>query len=124
MKLVIRKRVSAICLLVSTIFALTLRTNSAFAQAPEIPVCTVDQNQQPLLKLAVDRADYAKVVLPSMRQIIHLHISSLTTYTVPFKTVWEATGLSQLFPKGLPGCCEACPAMLCAEEFVFKKVPS
>jgi hypothetical protein len=108
-------------LIASALFlALTLFSSQATAQ-DDVPSCTVDQNIQPLLKLNVDETAYAKAVLPSMRQILKAHLAALTTYQVPFKTLWEATGLSQLFPNGVPACCDACTINNCAGDFVFTK---
>jgi hypothetical protein len=120
-----RSFLSSITLTIMSIavLGLTIATPIADPQSPREPVpsCTVDQNSEPLLKFNVNRPEYEGAVLPSMRAIVRAHVASLTTYSIPFKTIWEVTGLSLLFGKGLPGCCEACPTALCGGDFIFKR---
>lgn len=83
--------------------------------------CPIDLNKDTVYYEEVPNKDFQREVLPSIFKINLEHTRAYLNYTIPFDTLAKTTGLTLIFGKILPECCECNNQDACASDVQFRK---
>lgn len=83
--------------------------------------CQVDINVDTVYYEEVPNKEFQLEILPSIFKLNLEHTRAYLNYTIPFDTLAKTTGLTLIFGKLLPECCECNGQKACASDVQFRK---
>lgn len=84
--------------------------------------CPIDLNKDTVYYKEVPNRKFQLEVLPSIFKINLENTRAYLNYTIPFDTLVKTTGLTLIFGKLLPTCCDCNSNKICASDVQFRKI--